>query len=69
MLKLSRNTCGDYYTTYNNNYFRVEKGCIGWNISILTVRTSASGFDWDTFEYITTCRTLKECKETIETYK
>ena len=58
---------GDYHCHFNGNYFFIERGKYGYNINILEVRHSPSG-DWDTFVYLTTCRTLKECRETIETY-
>lgn len=68
MVKLQRHYCGDYFTTYNGNTFWIEKGCIGWNISIMVVHYSIDGDSWNTFDYITSCDTLKMCRETIETY-
>lgn len=51
---------GDYFIESNGEHFRIERGCIGWNIYKEVPRRG-----WTQSEYLTTCETLKEVRETL----
>jgi hypothetical protein len=46
---------GDYYSI--DRRYKVERGCVGWNVSELDER------GW--YSYSFTCETLKEVRESI----
>jgi hypothetical protein len=56
MKKLIRDKkTGDYYSV--DKQYKIERGCIGWNVSEYDVR------GW--YSYSFTCETLKEVRESI----
>jgi hypothetical protein len=59
MTKLIRDKrTGDYYT--EDRKYMIEKGTIGWNVCELVK------YRWgETYEYIFSCDTLKEVKESL----
>ena len=57
---------GDYYS--HDRKFFIEKGAMGWNLSVRDDDRSARfGYDW--YDYVSTCYTLKEIRESIEVWR
>ena len=59
MIRLHRENTGDYTADLHGHHYRIEKGCVGWNI----FRDENIGRNWQAWGY---GDNLKEVRAAIE---